>query len=98
MRKPGGYAVLVGPAIDQERSEAFQGQGEVAECDTFSCGHCGFIVHVPLRAAPENLGGLCKTCMKLICPNCVNKGICTPLEKRIEMMEARGIARRSYGL
>jgi len=64
--------------------------------DTFTCGHCGAVKHVRVRERPEDLGGLCKSCMKLICPGCVDLG-CTPLEKKIEEMEERDFWRREYG-
>ena len=85
MRNPGGYAVFIMP-------------GEApAECDTFTCGHCNSIVHVKPKCDPSEVGGLCKVCMKMICPACLSKG-CTPFEKKLEEMESREIARRSYGL
>lgn len=86
MRKPGGYAVWT------------DADGQVKETDTFTCHHCQFVVFVPARTDPANLGGLCKQCMGLICPTCVAKGICTPFEKALEQMEARGRFLRSAGL
>lgn len=93
MRKAQGYATLIGPAVDSQRMPAFRGQGEMAECDTFTCGHCNSIVHVPPRAAPENIGGMCRQCVKLICPTCVDLGVCVPFERQLERMESL----RSYG-
>ncbi len=84
MRRPQGYAVLSAP----ER---------IVECDTFTCGHCQHIIHIPPRSNPEDLGGLCKVCMRLICPACLPKG-CMPFEEKLKKMEARGRALRSYGL
>ncbi len=72
--------------------------GACGEADTFTCGHCQHIVHVPVRADPASMGGLCKTCMRLICPKCVDKRTCTPWEKAFEEMEARQDALRSYDL
>src|SRR5688572_14414276 len=101
MRSPGGYAFIVNPSpgkirLDGGRVErASEG---VTELDTYRCGHCGCIKHVRPKERPEDLGGLCKTCMKLICPSCVNEMRCTPLEKRIEEMEERDYRRRSYGV
>lgn len=83
MRKAQGYAVITDPS-------------GIKEADTFSCGHCNAVTHVKPKADPADVGGLCKCCMKLICPNCVGKS-CTPLMKRIEQEEARYHARRSYG-
>jgi len=85
MRKPGGYSVVFGP-------------GATVESDTFTCGHCQFIVTVEPKQAPEDTGGLCKMCMKLICKGCVDKGLCTPWEREYERMEARERFRRSAGL
>ena len=67
-------------------------------CDTFTCGHCQFLVHVPPKADPADMGGMCKCCMRLICGKCVDKGTCTPWEKAIEASEARDRFRREAGL
>ncbi len=101
MRNPGGYAVIVSPTASKVRLDG--GRVEMAcegvtELDSFTCFHCGSIKHVRVRERPEDLGGLCKSCMKLICPACVDEGRCTPLEKRIEAMEERDYRRRTYGL
>lgn len=100
MHKPGGYAVIVSPTeavatFDRLRRE--QLHAGTNEMDTFSCGHCGSIVHVPARTDPANLGGLCKQCMRLICPRCLDKG-CEPLERKLERAEERDRTLRSYGL
>lgn len=101
MRRPGGYVLVTHPdpgflRLDrggriEEAKEGFQ------EFDTFTCGHCSRVQHVRARENPEDTGGLCKQCMKLICPRCVNSGKCDPLEKKLERAEARDIALRSYG-
>jgi hypothetical protein len=85
MRRPGGYAVITDP------------DAPVREIDTFTCGHCNRVVHVPPRCDPATLGGQCKMCMTLICPACAGKPGCDPFEKKLERMEARGRALRSYG-
>lgn len=69
----------------------------VAECSTTTCAHCNAITHVKAKARPEDIGGLCKCCMGLICPRCVG-GDCVPFLKKLENWEARHEARRSYGL
>src|SRR5512143_1685512 len=74
MRNPGGYAVKTDPT-------------GIYEWDSFTCFHCQQVVHVPARADPADLGGLCKMCMKLICPKCVNLGGCMPFEKKLEAYE-----------
>lgn len=86
MRNPGGYGQIFGDWRETE------------EHDTFTCFHCNKIVIVKVKCAPEDLGGLCKQCMKLICSACVNKGNCDPLEKKLEREEARYHALKSYGL
>lgn len=84
MRRPQGYAVITSP-------------DGVRECDTITCGHCQRIVHVGARKRVEDIGGLCKSCMRPICGPCVDKGNCDPFEKKLERAEARDIALRSYG-
>lgn len=85
MRREGGYATITS-------------EEGVKECSTFTCSHCSRIVHVPVRANPDALGGWCRMCMKAICPKCVATGKCDPFLKKLEREEARYHARRSYGL
>lgn len=87
MRNPGGFLCITEPE-------------STFESDTFSCSHCvpRRIVKVGPKERPEDVGGLCKICMGLICPRCVARGNCDPFEKKLERREARGIALRSYGL
>lgn len=97
MRKPGGYAVVVGPTVLPDGRPAgpdplVSTRGDFHECDTASCGHCQAIMHVKPFCDPADLGGLCKHCMRIICPRCVAKNICVPWEEMIARMEAR----RSY--
>jgi len=101
MRNPGGYAVIFNPApgkvsLDGGRLD-FACEG-VVEYDTVTCGHCGCVIHIRVKERPEDLGGLCKQCMKLICSSCVDDGQCTPLLKRIEEQEERDFRRREYGV
>ena len=84
MRRPQGYACITSP-------------DGVRETDTFTCRHCQYITHVKAGAKAEDLGGLCKICMGLICSRCVGGG-CNPWEKQMEQQEASYHARRSYGL
>ena len=84
MRSPQGYAVISGP------------EG-IVEADTYSCKHCQRIVHVPPRCDPADLGGLCKMCMGLICPACVNEGACAPFEKKLELYEKANRFHRAVG-
>jgi len=86
MRNPGGYGVAFG-------------DGKIlSEADSFTCFHCNSVVFVKPKCDPTDLGGLCKCCMKMICPKCVDKGICDVFEKKLERAEAAYHARRSYGL
>lgn len=99
MRNAGGYAVITSPTpsqvnFDRLRCESI-GEGAF-EADTFTCVHCNRVVHVRPRASPDEFGSMCRNCMKMICPRCAD-GPCTPFLKRLEMIEARDRARRSYG-
>lgn len=84
MRNPGGYFVSVGP------------DGNVTEYDSFTCGHCQKVIFVRPKCDPTELGGLCRQCMKMICPRCVEQGTCTPWEKQMEIAEAKDRALKSY--
>ncbi len=84
MRIPGGCLTGTGP------------NGTV-EHDTFTCGHCNRVTIVPHRAAAEDMGGMCKQCMHLICTACVDNGRCTPFEKKLEAMESRERLRQAMG-
>ena len=84
MRRAGGYGLAI-----------YDG-GQMVEKDSFTCSHCNSVKFVKPKEKPEDLGGLCKVCMGLICADCVDKG-CTPFEKKLEMQEAAYHARRSYG-
>ena len=75
MLRPQGYACIAEPNTTG------------IELDTFSCGHCNRVRHVKPKQDPTEVGGLCKTCMRLICPACVNRGHCDPLEEKIERLE-----------
>jgi hypothetical protein len=90
-----GYASVVGGGVLPTRDSGLLSLGQWGEADTFTCHHCQKITHIAVRANPEDIGGLCKLCMGLICPHCLGKG-CTPWEKEMEKMEARQDALRSY--
>ncbi len=103
MRKPGGYAQLVSTQpgllrLDDPKARPEVLREGVTEFDSFTCGHCGNVRHVRAKERPEDTGGLCKQCMKLICPHCLATGRCDPLEKKLERAERRDAALRSYGL
>ena len=101
MRKPGGYAFITSP----EPSKVYFDKGlrcesipeGTYETDTVMCAHCDKQFHIKPKMRPEDMGGLCKQCMKFECPKCVGKG-CTPLEKRLAEWEDRARVLRSYGL
>jgi hypothetical protein len=83
---------------------------QTLERDTITCGHCNHIVmvkpgtgstvyYIPQLAGPprEEPGAFCRVCMHAICLRCCDLGICTPLERHLEELEARGRAQRSLG-
>ena len=85
MRKPGGYTFLTGA------------DGKTTEGETFTCRHCSALVMVGVKERPEDVGGLCKACMGLVCARCVGNP-CDVIEKKLAKAEASYHARRSYGL
>ena len=99
--RPQGYAVITTPISSLANLDGLQcvqtreGQNEF---DTMACGHCNRIIHVQARQRPEDIGGLCKQCMRPICPQCVDHGGCDPLEKKLERWEDRERTLRSYGI
>lgn len=103
MRNPGGVSIITNPVparfnLDGLWCQPGEAREGTIEIDSFTCFHCGSIRHVRPKQKPEDIGGLCKQCMKLICGRCVDKGNCTPLEKKLEAAEARDRALRSYGM
>ncbi len=99
MRRPQGYATFVSP------------DAPIVERDSATCGHCNRIVFVkpgtaltvyliPQFMAPdkEESGAMCRQCMRHVCLACHAKGRCTPLERRIEQMEAKGRMLKAMGL
>ena len=99
--KPQGYAVVISPEPSKIKLDGLQcveAREGVTEFDTLSCGHCNRIIHVQARQDPTELGGLCKQCMRCICPQCVDHGGCEPFEKKLERWEDRDRTLRSYGV
>jgi len=82
---PQGHATLVDPDL-----------GTVVR-DTMTCGHCNRLTHIKPKMRPEDMGGLCKVCMRLICSHCVGAA-CDVIEQKLERWEASQAARRSYGI
>lgn len=78
MRNPGGYAFSFDPG------------GIRQEADTFTCSHCNKVVVVRPKCNPDELGGMCRLCVKMICPTCVDEGSCAPFEKKLEQIEKEG--------
>lgn len=85
MQRATNYSEICGP------------EGVIAQ-DSFTCGHCQRVVFVKPRERGEDVGGLCKQCMRLICPQCTDKGICDVFEKKLEREEARDRFRRQLGV
>jgi hypothetical protein len=85
MRRPGGYFFSFDPG------------GVRQEADTFTCAHCNRVVIVKAKCNPDDLGGMCRLCMKMICPACVDLGACTPFEKQIEAQERAFRLKRMAG-
>ena len=90
MRTPQGYAQIVDP------------DRPLIERDTISCGHCGLVVFVkPGTAATvyliqhrdrswtDEAGAFCRVCMRPVCLRCHDVGACRPLERWLELQEAR---------
>jgi len=101
--KPQGYSEIISPEqdivnLDHIRRELIS--PGTAKFDTCTCFHCNSIFHVSARMRPEDIGGLCKTCMRPICPKCLDKP-CTPWEKQMEQLEnkiERDRAVRAYSV
>lgn len=87
MLRPTGY-LQIGDGRVSGKGRGYGPFGE-NECDTFTCSHCNTIVFVKPKCDPADMGGLCKTCMGLICPRCANKGGCDPHEEKLKRIEAR---------
>jgi hypothetical protein len=83
MRNPGGQLLI----CDDGQERAY---------DTFGCNHCQKVTFVRPKQRPEDLGGLCRVCMGLICSDCVGAP-CRTVEQQLAEAEASYHARRSYG-
>src|SRR5262249_41460565 len=97
MRNPGGHAQIFNPHAEtvanlDRVSKQLICEG-VTEFDTFTCGHCNRVIHVPVRQRPEDIGGLCKVCMRLVCPTCVGHA-CDVIERKLERAERKNTWRR----
>ena len=83
-----GYVVTVGPDV----------QNGKVEQDLFTCGHCQKVVTFEPGQMPEDAGGMCKQCSRLICKGCYFKQGCDVFEKKLDRMEARLDFLRSAGI
>lgn len=100
MRNPGGCATIVSPTESVANFDRFRCETIPAgtyETDTASCCHCNRIVHIKAMRPMDEFGSFCRNCMKYTCPTCAD-GPCVPFLKKIETMEKRDIALRSYGV
>jgi len=74
------------------------GPNGVEEHETFTCGHCNNVVRVPHKAKPDDLGGMCRVCMSMVCGRCCATGRCDPFDKKLKRMEDRGRFFREVGI
>lgn len=97
MRKPGGYAQIVGPDPTIVYFDGFRCEqiAPTHEVDTFTCCHCNRVVHVKTKAPMDEVGSMCRNCMKMVCPACVD-GPCVPFMKKIEEDEQKAYLRNQY--
>ena len=87
MLRAGNYSITVYP--DRPPKEE----------DSFTCGHCQKVTFVKPGQRADDLGGLCKVCMNLICPECVDLMICEPFEEKLKKSEAKArFSRQIAGL
>jgi hypothetical protein len=68
----------------------FLDSGRADAQKTFTCAHCNCVTVVPFKAKPDECGGFCMLEHKPVCGPCHKVGTCTPFEKKLEAMEARG--------
>ena len=79
-------------------SVIFNPDGPPVERDSFTCGHCQRVTFVKPGHRADDLGGLCKVCMSLICDKCVETGVCDPFEEKLRRAEAQDRFLREAGL
>ena len=96
MRNSQGYSQLFGPGLDGLKDPGLAALQKDKEADTFTCGHCNCVTHVPANTDAANIGGLCKVCMAFVCPKCASLGICSPFEKQLELQLTREYRMREY--
>jgi hypothetical protein len=81
--KPHGALIHFDP--DPQRSK---GQVKEKVRKTMACQHCGYQMILPENGELADVGDLCRHCWKFICPTCVKKGTCHPLEQHLADIEA----------
>lgn len=86
MRTASNYGVIFSP------------DAPLQEQDSFTCYHCNTVHVVKPGQKGEDIGGLCKCCMQLICSACVDRGLCDPFEKKLERTEAKDRFLRQVGV
>ena len=90
MFKPQGYGIITDPEMP------------AVEHDTTTCAHCNKISIIPPGWKPESMPNRCKGCMGYLCLGCWGERTlgkpCVTWKQQLDEMEAREIARRSYGL
>ena len=82
MLRANNYAVIFNP------------DGPTIERNNFTCGHCQRVTFVLPGQRADDIGGLCKVCMNLICPECTDKMVCDPFEEKLKRSEASDRLRR----
>ena len=88
MSRPRGYAVISDPALARP-----------IERDTVTCNHCNAIVFCHDKQGRALHGVLvhCHGCGREICVKCAEQPKCTPLEKRLALIESRARLRSAVG-
>lgn len=95
--RPQGYSFIVSPVAHRAQVDfhsEWVSEG-TTEFDTATCNHCNCIYHIKHGCPPEEMGGFCRQCMKVICPRCVGKP-CVPWLKKMDEMEQKDYMRRQY--
>ena len=97
MRRPGGYAQIVGPDPSIAQFDGFRCEkiASTHEADTFTCIHCNSVIHVKTKAPMDEVGSMCRNCMQMVCPRCAD-GPCVPFMKKIEAVEQKEYIRNQY--
>lgn len=82
---------MAGPRSQQGAALLTTPDGRTVEMSTITCAHCNS-VHRLVDQLGRKLdpGGFCMQCFQPICRGCADDGRCTPFEKRLQQMEARG--------